>query len=68
MITSTDVHTFIEKYAQRQRPVDPANDPRLLPDAPEPPIKGTPTSPRGGCWINEKYYDKCPKNPNKPGL
>lgn len=67
MITTTDVHNFFEKIAQRQRPVAPENDPRLIEDKDEP-IKGRPTGPRGGCTINGNYYDKCPKNPNKPGL
>ena len=67
MITTTDVHEFMEKLAQRQRPVDPNNDPRLLPDY-EPPIKGRPTGPKGGCTINGNYYNPCPKNPAKPGL
>lgn len=68
MITTTDVHEFMEKLAQRQRPVDPSKDPRLLPDAPEPPIRGNKKGPSGGCWINGNYYNPCPKNPAKPGL
>lgn len=67
MITVTDVQEFMEKMAQRQRPVDPSKDPRLLPDAPEPPIKGAPTGPRGGCWkVNpqtgeSEYHNPCVK-------
>jgi hypothetical protein len=51
----------------RQRVKDPEKDSRLLEDK-DLTIKGRPSKPTGGCTIDSKYYNPCPKNPNRPGL